>query len=310
MAGWLAVQLTTANAHADVVAAAAPPGQLVLCTDAPSLAKWVAPLPSVGAAAVPIKSAAGECATLIKGAPKPCDPNGAGCLGLGDCATAPKFTLVANGKTHNLKTLIGGKPYCVDAMDAGSRVQLYGCVNSVNQGWSVQGGEIKETFSTKAGAGVLGLSNASACKQWGPPPPPPPPPPSAFCPRYHPIHAGNVYDPSGPILDQSGTWHTWEDAGGWSHWWSKDLIHWEGNFTTSTNFGGDTGINSRDPLHSPLSRSFVHSKLISPRLGASGSVSPTPSGVYAFWPIMGGPGRGAIGSAKSLDPESGLCLPR
>ena len=38
---------------------------------------------------------------------------------------------------------------------------------------------------------------------------------------------------------------------------------WDGNFSTSTHFGGDTG-----------------------------SVSPTPSGVYAFWPIMGGAGKG------------------
>ena len=39
----------------------------------------------------------------------------------------------------------------------------------------------------------------------------------AFCPQYHPIHYGNVYDPSGPILDNSGLWHTWEDDGAWSH---------------------------------------------------------------------------------------------
>ena len=94
-----------------------------------------------------------------------------------------------------------------------------------------------------------------------------------FCPQYHPIHDGGVYDPSGPILDKSGLWHTWEDDGAWSHWTSKDLIHWSGSFKqNTTNFGGDTG-----------------------------SVSPTPSGVYAFWPIMGGPGKGAIGSAKAID---------
>ena len=84
-------------------------------------------------------------------------------------------------------------------------------------------------------------------------------------------------DPSGPLLDEQGNWHTWEDAGAWSHWVSKDLIHWKGDFKTSTHFGGDTG-----------------------------SVSPTPSGVYAFWPIMGGPGKGSIGSAKSKDPSSGM----
>ena len=47
--------------------------------------------------------------------------------------------------------------------------------------------------------------------------------PSPFCARYHPIHDGNVYDPSGPLLDKTGLWHTWEDDGGWSHWTSKDL---------------------------------------------------------------------------------------
>ena len=76
---------------------------------------------------------------------------------------------------------------------------------------------------------------------------PPPPPPSAFCPKYHPIHAPNVYDPSGPLLDEQGNWHTWEDAGAWSHWVSKDLIHWKGDFKTSTHFGGDTGSVSPTP---------------------------------------------------------------
>ena len=155
--------------------AATSPGQLVLCSDAPTVPKWAAPLPSVGATGTPIKTATGQCVALIKDAPLSCDPNGAGCLGLGSCASAPKFTLVANGKTHNLKTVISGKQYCVDAMDAGSRVQLYACVSSANQGWAVQNGEIKETFNSKGGGGILGLSNASSCKKWGPPPPPPPP---------------------------------------------------------------------------------------------------------------------------------------
>lgn len=96
--------------------------------------------------------------------------------------------------------------------------------------------------------------------------------PSPFCAKYHPIHDRSVYDPSGPLLDNTGLWHTWEDDGGWSHWTSKDLIHWTGDFHKSTQFGGDTG-----------------------------SVSPTPSGVYAFWPIMGGPGKGSIGSAVAVD---------
>ena len=58
----------------------------------------------------------------------------------------------------------------------------------------------------------------------------------------------------------------------YAHRTSKDLIHWSGSFKESTHFGGDTG-----------------------------SVSPTKSGVYAFWPIMSGAGKGAIGSAVATD---------
>jgi sucrose-6-phosphate hydrolase SacC (GH32 family) len=118
------------------------------------------------------------------------------------------------------------------------------------------------------------------------PPPaasPPPPPRSAFCARYHPIHdnadgsggkGGGVYDPAGPLLDKHGVWHTWEDDGGWSHWTSTDLIHWHGSLNQSTNFSGGTG-----------------------------AVSPTPSGVYAFWPELS-PGtidKGAIYSARATN---------
>ena len=96
---------------------------------------------------------------------------------------------------------------------------------------------------------------------------------SPFCPKLHPIRDGGVYDPSGPLIAQDGVFHVWEDEGAWSHWTSTDLVHWSGSFKNgTTNFGGDTG-----------------------------SVSPTPSGVYAFWPIMSGQGKGSIGSAKSLD---------
>eukprot|EP01047_Picozoa_sp_COSAG01_P054467 COSAG01_NODE_5953_length_3931_cov_21.491141_4_plen_234_part_00 len=205
-------------------AAPVPPAQLVLCAaGSTGLSKWTT-LPTADGAPAPLHYANGMCATIVKGAALPCDPRGLGCLGLGACNTAPKFKLVAAaGQSHNLQTTIGGKVVCVDAMDKGSRVQLYECVHSANQGWAVAGGMVSETFDSQHA--VVALSTDKGCKHYGPPPPAPPAPPSPFCPQYHPIHANNVYDPSGPLLDEAGTWHTWEDAGAWSHWWSKDLIH-------------------------------------------------------------------------------------
>ena len=83
--------------------------------------------------------------------------------------------------------------------------------------------------------------------------------PDNFCVAYHQLHggpSGDVYDPAGPLLDDDGMWHLWEDLGGWSHWKSRDLIHWSGSFTANTtNFSTLTG-----------------------------AVSPTPTGMYAFYP--------------------------
>ena len=187
-----------------------------------------------------------------------------------------------------------------------TRVQLYECISDApEQHWTVSGGAIKESFSAggeDGGFATLGWAAGSkvpsspGCVTALPvlPPGKPPTPGSAFCPKLHPIHEptsyagsqgppeeGGVYDPSGPLLDAHGTWHVFEDASGWwtstpgwTHWRSPDLIHWFGNFSDGMGFGK----------------------------GMTGSVSPTPSGVYAFWPD----GENAIFSAKSEDPSAGL----
>ena len=59
---------------------------------------------------------------------------------------------------------------------------------------------------------------------------------------------------TGPVQDTAGKWHLWEDEGGWSNFTSLDLMHWNGTLKSTTHMNGLTG-----------------------------SVSPTPSGVYAFW---------------------------
>ncbi|KAK3263518.1 hypothetical protein CYMTET_27678 [Cymbomonas tetramitiformis] len=77
---------------------------------------------------------------------------------------------------------------------------------------------------------------------------------SSFCPQYHKIDEVGLYDPSAPLLAADGTWHVWEDKGGWAHFESPDLLHWA-EVDPGTSFSGLTG-----------------------------SVSVTPSGTYAFWP--------------------------
>eukprot|EP01046_Picozoa_sp_COSAG06_P034882 COSAG06_NODE_3695_length_4999_cov_8.221837_5_plen_391_part_00 len=61
----------------------------------------------------------------------------------------------------------------------------------------------------------------------------------SYTPLLH-ICGSSLYDPSAPILRSDGTWHLFEDAGGWSHYHSKDLLHWTKS-TTTTHFSGMTG---------------------------------------------------------------------
>lgn len=257
--------------------APAPP-RIQLCDSssaAGDFTKWT--VPAAGAPAAPITvSIAGNGSNCLITASQvgpgntKCDPTGKGCATIGACAGAPLFSV----KGADIVTASG--TVCID-FEQGVAVQLYPCVQSSNQGWhfDAESGKIVSTDTAFNGA-YIGLSSDGNCKPFGPPAPAPPAPPAPrnpYCVNYHPIHDGNVYDPSGPLLDATGLWHTWEDDGAWSHWTSKDLIHWSGSFRdNTTHFGGDTG-----------------------------SVSPTPSGVYAFWPIMGGPDRGWIGSAKATD---------
>lgn len=226
--------------------------------------EWL--LPSVGAPAAPVKLVADPSLCLDVACDQtPCFKDGV--YGpdarLRPCAAdSATFTLWANGSVGVSKPGIAPAGSCLDVRGA-QTVQAYPCVGSPNQQWKL-GGPVNQQLVVQGGpaAGACAAACASA-----------PPDPDSFCPRYHPIHDGGVYDPSGPLLDDSGTWHQWEDEGGWSHWTSTDLMHWTGSFTANTtNFGGDTG-----------------------------SVSPTASGVYAFWPIMSGEGKGAIGSAKAAN---------
>ena len=136
------------------------------------------------------------------------------------------------------------------------------CSASLNQQWRIH----SKRLSANGGPsdGLCGTACAN-----------PPPDEKSFCPRFHTIHDPGVADPCGPLRDESGLWHMWDDDGSWSHWTSRDLAHWDGDFSSGTNFSG-----------------------------ATGSVSPTPSGVFAHWPIIA-PGDAVccshIGSAKALD---------
>jgi sucrose-6-phosphate hydrolase SacC (GH32 family) len=251
---------------------------LVLCKPAASVSRWVA-LPTVAGPAVTLRLASH---------PTVCAVAGAGSVSLGSCAGAPRFSLVPSkrypSRGYNIAEInaTSGRATgaCVDAKGL-FEAQLYKCEDSANQGWNVNAstGEIRETFDRHGS--ILGLSTDPACAAAKPEPKPPPGPPTPpargfFCPRFHPIGGDKVFDPSGPLLDDSGRWHLWEDEGGWSNFSSRDLMRWHGTLRSSTHFNGLTG-----------------------------SVSPTPSGTYAFWPGRNPAGLSAIESAVCEDCTSG-----
>ena len=71
------------------------------------------------------------------------------------------------------------------------------------------------------------------------------------------ICGSSLFDPSGPIQRSDGTWHLFEDAGGWSHYYSRDLLHWTETNST-THFSSMTG-----------------------------SIAVTDAGTFAIWPDGG-----------------------
>jgi sucrose-6-phosphate hydrolase SacC (GH32 family) len=64
-------------------------------------------------------------------------------------------------------------------------------------------------------------------------------PPPSYTPLLH-ICGTSLFDPSGPIQRSDGTWHLFEDKGGWSHYHSTDLLHWTKTSNT-THFSSMTG---------------------------------------------------------------------
>ena len=78
----------------------------------------------------------------------------------------------------------------------------------------------------------------------------------SYTPLLH-ICGSKLFDPSAPIQRSDGTWHLFEDAGGWSHYQSRDLLRWTKSNTT-THFSGMTG-----------------------------SIAVTDSGTFAIWPDGG-----------------------
>ena len=258
------------------LAAAAPDQSFILCKPSTAASKWLE-VPAVNGPAIALQ---------LMSHPTLCAVATPGSLGLGSCIGAPEFKLAPSkrypARGYNLvvynRTSGNANGMCVDAKGL-SQAQLYKCVDSANQGWDVDSttGAIRETFDHRGS--ILGLSSDPACEPVDPKPPSPSPSPPArgyFCPRYHPIGGNELNDPSGPMLDNSGLWHLYEDEGGWSKFTSRDLVHWNGSLHSSTHFNGLTG-----------------------------SVSSTPSGIYAFWPGRNKLGVSAIESAVCEDCTSG-----
>ena len=183
---------------------------------------------------------------------------------LAPCSTTTTtFNLFPNGSIGVVSTkpdvpagLCLATKLVYDLKFGGRAVQASPCgVSPQNQVWNVTSTALTSSdanVSLVMASGAAAGFCATACEN-------PPKDPHSFCPRYHPIRGNNVYDASGPLFDDArGEWHVFEDDGGWSHWRSKDLVHWD-EVETSTNFSTDTG-----------------------------SLSPTVSGVYAHWPVVDG----------------------
>ena len=175
------------------------------------------------------------------------------CVILGDCSNTSTPTFYIENERIKVASPPAQSGWCLDQNTAELYIQVYpNCISGdTHQNWMVNTTtqQIQELWTGEnLCMGIPPAYNPQTC------PIPPPPPGAEFCYQYHPIHAANIYDPSGPFLNPFGVWHVWEDMQGWGHYWSTDLLRWNllGN---PTGFGGLTG-----------------------------SIGITPSGLYAFWP--------------------------
>jgi hypothetical protein len=178
-----------------------------------------------------------------------CDPHGLGCMTLGACATAPKFSWGTEADADHLVAVINGQKWCMDAFGDGPDralgegatapiprdfsvpVQLYHCVSVDNQRWLADStGRL--TLQNKKTSGVfLGLLTDSGCKAHrgvpvNPTPSQPGQYPKELCPQLHYSAQNGFHDPSGPqYIKETETWHLLPDvAGGEGHAWSYDLV--------------------------------------------------------------------------------------
>lgn len=209
-------------------------------------------LPAPGAAAQQIASVANSslCWQLAKTVgSRTCDGL---CVYLGACSSpeTPTWQITSESGVDLVRVSSAGpaQGWCLDQNTVAKYVQAYACEPSdTHQTWAVQSAVYLVELWDGAGACVAEPGAPSVC-------PAPVPPGAQFCPKYHTLQGPNLYDPSGPLQTPDGVWHVWEDDGSWAHYTSRDLLRWTA-VQPPAGFGGLTG-----------------------------STSPTPSGVYAFYP--------------------------
>jgi hypothetical protein len=214
--------------------------------------QWSMPSNATGANARTVSTDGAQCWQLNKTAGGTvCDGV---CVYLGSCSdpATPTWRWAANGTRLEVASPPAYAGWCLDENTAARYLQAYpSCIDGdTHQLWAADAypvGRLHEQWTGRFSC-VAPQGNATAC------PAPPPPPPGEFCYLYHALYGSGYYDPSGPLLGPDGTWHLWEDAGGWSYFTSSDLIRWSVG-GPSTGFGGLTG-----------------------------SVAVTPAGAFAFYP--------------------------
>ena len=185
----------------------------------PSVQQWLSPEQDTPPARIVLKSDPTLCLDYQ------CDQNpcfvfgkyGPSAFAVKCSDASPKFSVNAN-KTITVAEANGksiGEGWCLDLRDGKSNVQVYPCVRSGNQRWSLSNGEITCQGRCTSACVVPVPSYPGDARLH---------PKIHFTPPYVSMRGG-WHDIAGAIT-HNGVHHVYQGTG-WNHAFSTDLVHWQ-----------------------------------------------------------------------------------